>query len=207
MSFILSVFQTNRDIMSEAISDNRIAIQEDELDTSWIVEQKKILTIEKSYPRESIKEITFQFLYIDVSNSLVKTISEKYSFRKNDSIPKEDLEKIIDAKKTLNSINYNFTEYATYIVDLEPENIQSYAKSDSQINFMSSAKTDLSDIVCPSSIFIFHSLNTVFMFFKEISNEPAMPVTQSILKKSHSQQLTKKRVKFHKEHSKTSKTK
>jgi hypothetical protein len=194
--------------MSEAISDNRIAIQEDELDTSWIVEQKKILTIEKSHPRESIKEITFQFFYTDLSNSLVKTISEQYLFRDNQSvIPKEDLEKIIDAKKMLNHTNYILTEYATYIIDLEPENIQSYAKTESQINFMSLPKTDLADIVCSPSIFIFHSLNTVFMFFKEIVTQPAMTTIQSILKKSHSQQLTKKRVKFHKEHSKTSKTK
>jgi phosphoribosylamine-glycine ligase len=68
-------------------------------------------------------------------------------------------------------------------------------------------KTDLADIVCSPSIFIFHSLNTVFMFFKEIVLQPAITTIQSILKKSHSQQLTKKRVKFHKEHSKTSKTK
>jgi hypothetical protein len=194
--------------MSEEISDNRFAIQEDDLDTSWIVEQKKILTIEKSHPRESIKEITFQFFYIDLSNSLVKTINEQYLFRDNQSlIPKEDLKKIIDIKKTQNGTNYNFTEYSTYIVDLEPENIQSYAKTDSQINFLSQAKTDLTDIVCSPSIFIFHSLNAVFMFFKEIANEPIIKTTQSILKKPHSLQLTKKRVKFHKEHSKTSKTK
>ena len=181
--------------------------EDDDLDTSWIVEQKKILTIEKSHPRESIKEITFQFFYIDLSNSLAKTISEQYLFRNNSTIPKEDLEKIIDSKKTLNFTNYNFTEYVTYIVDLEPENIQSYAKTDSHINFMSPAKTDLTDIVCPPSIFIFHSLNAIFMFFKEIDIRPSVPITQSILKKSYSQQFTKKRVKFHKEHSKTSKTK
>lgn len=181
--------------------------EEDDLDTSWIVEQKKILTIEKSHPRETIKEITFQFFYIDLSNSLVKTINEQYLFRNNNSIPKEDLEKIINAKKILNGTNYNFTECSTYIVDLEPENIQSYAKTDSQINFMTPAKTDLADIVCPTSIFIFHSVNAVFMFFKEIDIKPSVPITQSILKKTHSQQLTKKRVKFHKDHSKTSKTK
>lgn len=182
-------------------------MSEDDLDISWIDEHKKILTIEKGYLRESIKEITFQFFYIDLSDSLAKTISEKYLFRNNDSIPKEDLEKIIDAKKTLNGTNYSFTEYATYIVNLEPENIQSYAKTDTQINFMSPAKTDLADIVCSPSIFIFHSLNSVFIFFKEIASKPAIKETQSILKKSHSQQLTKKRVKFHKDHSKTSKTK
>ena len=182
--------------------------EEEELDTSWILEQKKILTIEKSHPREPLKEITFQFFYIDLSDSLIKTTSEQYLFRNNiNSIPKEDLEKIIDAKKTLNGTNYNFTEYATYIVDLEPENIQSYAKTESQINFMSPTKTDLADIACSPSIFIFHSLNAVFVFFKEIDIKPLTKTIQSILKKSQSQQLTKKRVKFHKDHSKTSKTK
>ena len=36
------MFQTNRNNMSKEISDNRFAIQEDDLDTSWIVEQKKL---------------------------------------------------------------------------------------------------------------------------------------------------------------------
>lgn len=179
-----------------------------DLDTSWIDEQQKILSIEKSYQRESIKEIAFQFFYIDISNSISKIVNEKYTFRDNNAISKLDLEKIIDDKKMLNQIAYDFSEYATYIVDLEPENIQSYAKTDSQINFMSPAKTILTDINCPPSIFIFNSLNSILVFFKEIARKPVIiPLTQSILKKHLHSQLTKKRVKFHKEHSKTSKTK
>jgi hypothetical protein len=182
-------------------------MSDDNLDTSWIDEQHKILSIEKSYQRESIKEIAFQFFYIDVSNSVSKIVNEKYTFRDINIIPKEDLAKIIDDKKMLNQIAYDFSEYATYIVDLEPENIQSYAKTDSHINFMSPAKTVMTDIICPPSIFIFNSLNSILVFFKEPVKITSDPISKSILKKHSHSQLTKKRVKFHKEHSKTSKTK
>lgn len=100
-------------------------------------------------------------------------------------------------------MHYEFVEYATFVVDLEPENIQSYVKSDTegqQVNFLSEKKGILADIVCPQSIFIFHSLNAVIVLFKE---PPPITVPKSILKKHSNSNITKKMVKFHKDHSKT----
>ena len=97
---------------------------------------------------------------------------------------------------------YDFAEYVTFIVDLEPEHIQSYVKSNEPtVNFLSEKKTVIADIVCPQSIFIFHSLNAVIVIFKE-RVVPSITVPKSIMKKNSS--ITKKMVKFY--NSKTKRT-
>ena len=96
---------------------------------------------------------------------------------------------------------YDFAEYVTFVVDLEPENIQSYVSEGMQVNFMSEKKTTLADIVCPQSIFIFHSLNAIIVVFKE-RVVPSITVPKSIMKKNSN--ITKKMVRFH--NSKTKRT-
>ena len=178
--------------------------EEEELDISWMDEQKRILAIDHNYQREPLESITFHFCYTN-ADTIYKVLTEKYLFRdKNSTVPLSDLEKIIQEKSKMDTIQYDFSEYATFVVDLEPENIQSYVKTEasqaSQVNFMSEKKNVIADIVCPQSIFIFHSLNAVIVIFKE-RVMPSITVPKSILKKHSS--ITKKMVKFHKEHSKT----
>lgn len=181
--------------------------EEDELDISWMDEQKRILAIDHNYQREPLESITFHFCYTN-ADTIYKVLTEKYLFRdKNSTVPLSDLEKIIQEKSKMDTIQYDFSEYATFVVDLEPENIQSYVKTEasqasqaSQVNFLSEKKNVIADIVCPQSIFIFHSLNAVIVIFKE-RVAPSITVPKSILKKHSS--ITKKMVKFHKEHSKT----
>ena len=175
--------------------------EEEELDISWMDEQKRILAIDHNYQREPLESITFHFCYTN-TETIHKVLTEKYLFRdKNSTVPLSDLEKIIQEKSKMDTIQYDFSEYATFVIDLEPENIQSYVKNDaSQVNFMSEKKNVVADIVCPQSIFIFHSLNAVIVIFKE-RVAPSITVPKSILKKHSS--ITKKMVKFHKEHSKT----
>jgi hypothetical protein len=175
--------------------------EEEELDSSWMDEQKRILAIDHNYQREPLESITFHFCYTN-AETIYKVLTEKYLFRdKNSTVPLSDLEKIIQEKSKMDTIQYDFSEYATFVVDLEPEHIQSYVKNEaSQVNFLSEKKNVVADIVCPQSIFIFHSLNAVIVIFKE-RVAPSITVPKSILKKHSS--ITKKMVKFHKEHSKT----
>lgn len=172
----------------------------EDLDISWVDEQKRILEIDHNYQREPLESIMFHFCY-SKSDMLLKVITEKYIFRDNTStLPLSDLTKIIEEKSKINTTHYDFIEYAVFVVDLEPENIQSYVKTDAPINFLSEKKDALADIICPQSIFIFHSMNAIVVLFKERTT-PALTVPKSIMKK-HSH-ITKKMVKFHKDHSKT----
>lgn len=180
-------------------------MSEDDLDISWMDEQKRILEIDHNYQREPLENITFHFCYTN-AETIHKVLTEKYVFRDKDStVPLSDLQKIIEEKSKMDLVHYDFVEYATFVVDLEPENIQSYVKSDAennQVNFLSEKKGIIADIVCPQSIFIFHSLNAVIVLFKE-RVAPSITVPKSILKKHSNSNITKKMVKFHKDHSKT----
>jgi len=177
--------------------------QEEDLDISWIQEQKRILEIDHNYQREPLETILFHFCYTN-SDTIHKVLTEKYIFRDNlSTIPLSDLSRIIEEKSKIDVTLYDFSEYATFIIDLEPENIQSYVKTDAPIKFLSEKKNVLADIVCPQSIFIFHSLNAIIVIFKE-RVVPPITVPKSILKKNSN--ITKKMVKFYKEHSKTKRT-
>lgn len=176
--------------------------EEEDLNISWINEQKRILAVDHNYQREPLESVLFHFCYTN-SDTIHKVVTEKYIFRDNNStVPLSDLQKIIEEKSKMDFIQYDFAEYATFIVDLEPENIQSYIKSDTS-NFLCEKKNILTDIICPQSIFIFHSLNAVFIVFKE-RVLPSITVPKSILKKNSN--ITKKMVKFHKQLSKTKRT-
>lgn len=172
-----------------------------ELDISWIDEHKRILSVDHNYQREPLEHIMFHFCYYK-SDTIDKVITEKYIFRDKSSIvPLSDLSKIIEDKSKNNSTLYEFVEHAVFVVDLEPENIQSYVKTDVSINFLTEKKDKLADIVCPQSIFLFHSMNSIIVLFKECKSDAGPQAPKSILKKySH---LTKKMVKFHQDHSKT----
>lgn len=177
-------------------------MEEEDLDVSWINDEKRMLSVDHNYQREPLETILFHFCYTN-SDTIHKVLTEKYIFRDNNStVPLSDLEKIIEEKSKMDVTKYDFAEYVTFVVDLEPENIQSYVKSDTSAqNFLSEKKTTLADIVCPQSIFIFHSLNAIIVVFKE-RVVPSITVPKSIMKKNSN--ITKKMVRFH--NSKTKRT-
>jgi hypothetical protein len=169
-------------------------MEEEDLDVSWINDEKRMLSIDHNYQREPLETILFHFCYTN-HDTIHKVLTEKYIFRDNNStVPLSDLEKIIEEKSKIDVTKYDFAEYATFVVDLEPENIQSYVSEGMQVNFMSEKKTTLADIVCPQSIFIFHSLNAIIVVFKE-RVVPSITVPKSIMKKNSN--ITKKMVRFH----------
>jgi hypothetical protein len=68
-----------------------------------------------------------------------------------------------------------------YKIDLEPKDIQRYVNGDcNAIDGLKSIPI-VDDIVIEPSLFIFHSLHTIFLFFEEIPPENKMAI-KSILK-------------------------
>lgn len=166
---------------------------DDNIDDSWIDEQQRLLYVDHNYIREPLEYIMFHFCYVNTDHIIDKIHTEKYIFSdKTSTITKTDFENIIQTKT---QDKYEFFEYALFIIDLEPEHIQNYAKSDSKIEFMHPASTEIKDIVCPKSIFIFQSINSIIVMFKEKPPiNTIIPITKSILKINKN--ITKKRVKF-----------
>ena len=152
---------------------------------SWILEQERILQIQQNYSREPMENIVCCFLYVNENNSLEKitydTLSlQSYLNKENDKnnksghiLPKELVLQLIQNKKIYTPTSkYIFKHSWLYLVDLEPENIQDYSKSENfhqlSSGFMRVFHT-IQDISIPSSIFIFHSLNMLYFLFEEVS--------------------------------------
>lgn len=147
---------------------------------SWILEQERILQIQQNYSREPMENIVCCFLYVNEENSLEKitydTLPLQSYLNKEKSghiLPKEVVLQLIQNKRIYTPTSkYIFKNSWLYLVDLEPENIQDYSKSENfnqlSSRFMHVFHT-IQDISIPSSIFIFHSLNMLYFLFEEVS--------------------------------------
>ena len=168
-----------------------------ELDTTWIEEHERLEKINQNYFREPIEFVNIYFIYINVNSYIEKITNEKQALEidseKNSSVlRKEILLQWIQDKKTE---RYKLQDTYIYNVDLDPENIQDYSNNE---NLMESSQgfykhlSLIDDITFKPSIFIFHSINAVFMIFQEIPNDKLQP--KSILKNSSGERhkITKK---------------
>jgi hypothetical protein len=179
-------------------SDNEL-----DIDTSWIDEQEKLQNINTNYYREPMNSMNIFFLYINQNNYIENIICEKHqliisesqldSSNKNSSfLSKEFVLKLIQTKKKKTPVSkYKFKEILLFNVDLDTEHIQSFSMND---NYTDSSHPFfkkipiIDDIFISDSIFIFHSLNSLFFIFQEypniISNTQQKHTLKSILKPS-----------------------
>ena len=154
-----------------------------DLDISWIQEHEKETNISENFFREPVENISIYYLYINnseiekIDNELVSTMSVGDSI----GLSKERILHIIQHKKNMNGKKYKISEILLYNVLLEPESIQSYSKSENTRDLSKGFFKTLSifdDIIISDSIFIFHSINSIYFIFQR--NEVNRP--RSILK-------------------------
>jgi hypothetical protein len=148
---------------------------EEDLDTSWIENEE----FRNNYEREPLKDLVVFFVYIDKLLSIEKIIKENIEID-DCSISKEKLLHLIQTKRhrTDGSVGkkYKLLDLMEFHVPLEPDELEGFVKEDSCIRFLKTLPI-FQEVVVEPSIFIFHDLNSLFFFFKEVEN----PV-KSILK-------------------------
>lgn len=179
------------------------------LDISWLKEQERLEKVNNNYEKEPMESIELFFIFIN-QNSFIekitneklhldgktidnKTIDNKTIDNKTHIIRKSELDTIINQKC---SPKYLLDDILLFHVNLDPQNIQSFSKSEntyeSSSSFVHVLKSIDEGIHIPSSIFIFHRINSLFFIFKE---KPAFFIPKSIIKKHNigsSTQFTKK---------------
>ena len=165
---------------------------DDYLDTSWIQQEKRVQDIQNNYSREPMDSISGIFIYINQNNYIDKIVREIIPLQREpanqSTISPDSLLKIIQTKKLRTPISkYKFTNLFTNIVDIEPEQIQSFSQLD-DANLTNNSffkETSITDSInIPSSIFIFHSMNTLYFFFQEIPTQKHNITLKSALKQS-----------------------
>jgi len=154
------------------------------LDVSWINDQQRIQNIQSNYCREPVDNINVYSLYIN-KNSFIDKITCKKQVVTKGVIGRDIVLGIIQNNKTNASKKYKLVDVVLYHVDLEPEHLQTYSQIDdiqtSSRNFFQVLPI-VDEIVVPKSIFIFHSLNSLFFMYKEADTSPHNHTIKSILK-------------------------
>ena len=161
---------------------------------TWIQEEERLDKITQNYPKENMENINIYFLYINDDLYIEKIIYEKLpldiSPENTDKtmIKKEVLLQMIQHKKITSTAKYSLMDILVYNVDLEPQHIQSYSKNanidESSASFFKVLPI-IDDIPISPSVFIFHSINSIYVLFKFKENIHQIP--KSILKKSELQ--------------------
>jgi hypothetical protein len=159
-------------------SDNEYSEDDSaDLDTSWIDSEE----FQNNYKREPMKELLMFFVYIDKELSIEKIIKEHVEIDVVGSISKEKLLHFIQTKRhradgSLGK-KYKLLDLLEFHIPLEPGELDGFIKEDDGSRPFSKLLPIFQSVVIDPSIFIFHDLNSLFFFFKEVEN----PV-KSILK-------------------------
>ena len=157
--------------------------QEDEeeyLDTSWLNDEEEFTNIEHLEDKIAMNEIQVKIMYIDSKNTLIHTETEicKLEIENENALepsvfPRDKLLLLIQSKKKRDQKKYRISELLLYNINLEPENLQNYSKTNenglesSVENYLKRLST-IDDIRIPPSILIFHTINTLYLIFQEI---------------------------------------
>ena len=136
----------------------------DGLDVSWILEQKRINSVELSQKREPMQKINLCFIYIN-QNNYIQDVSHDVEVLDKSRISNQRMLHIIQSKKLkTHTSKFNLADILLYNIDLEPELFQHY---DFTTSFLKPVSV-INDIKVPDSVFIFHNINNLYFIFKEV---------------------------------------
>lgn len=159
---------------------------DDDLDISWIQKNSKLHEIQHNFCKENMQNIWVHCIYINCANEIEKIASEKHECDIDEHgstiLSKERMLKFIQTKKQYcENKKYKLSDILSYQVDLEAEHMQSYSQitPSSKSPFFKTISV-FNDIVISPSIFIFHSLNAIYVCLQEI--ETVKPILKPILK-------------------------
>jgi hypothetical protein len=179
--------QTDEKLEQGSIETNK------DLDMSWINEYERLSSMNENYIREPMDSINMYFIYINRNLYIEKIVHDKQPLtlsedKKYSYLPKEVLLQIIQSRKIKTPFSkYRLTDVLSYLVDLEPEHIQSYSKNENVDQSTSPSPflkvlPIMNDVQMNSSIFIFHDVNTVYFLFQEVELLNHRHTYKSILK-------------------------
>jgi hypothetical protein len=164
-----------------------------DLDTLWIQEHERLSTIQENYLREPMDSVNVYYVYINRNQYIEKIINDKLPLflskdKTHSYLSKENLLQIIQSRKIKTPLSkYKLTDILSYLVDLEPENIQSFSNNEileqSTSSFLKVCSF-IDDIQFNNSIFIFHGVNSIYFLFEEVEIVNHRHTLKSILKTS-----------------------
>jgi hypothetical protein len=150
-----------------------------DLDISWIKENEILNNIQEIRTKENMEFIKILYVYINSQSEIIDIVNTKYTFEKGAStIPKHDFLDLVNQHKIHKNIKYNLFDTLLYNATIDPFHIDDYSnRHENSVDEFLKPISSENDIIIHPSVFIFHEINSLFVFFKEI---PFIP--KSILK-------------------------
>jgi hypothetical protein len=191
INLIIDDLYSNSQIEEQPSPEENEDVDKD-LDTSWINEHERLSSVGEKYLREPMESINLYFIYINRNLYIEKITTDRQQLqlsedKKYSYLPKETLLQIIQTKKVKTQFSkYKLIDIISYLVDLDPEHIQSYSKNEisEEPNHFFKTIPFTNDIKVPPSIFIFHEINAVYFIFQEVELLNSRHTLKSILKNS-----------------------
>jgi hypothetical protein len=151
-----------------------------DLDISWIKENEILNNIQEIRTKENMEFIKILYVYINSQSEIIDIVTTKYTFEKGAStiIPKHEFLDLVNQHKNHKNIKYNLFDTLLYNATIDPFHIDDYSnRHENSVDEFFKPISCENDIIIHPSVFIFHEINSLFVFLKEI---PFIP--KSILK-------------------------
>lgn len=163
----------------------------DNLDLDWTDEYYRSVDGGKTYEPELMNEMTVKLVYTNMDDEIFHTIDKKVyltidSANDQSVLSEERLIEIIQKNRKFQNKRYKCDGIVRYFIDMDPETIIDNIE-DADFQFESDKYFSHFEIPknmsFPPSLFIFHSINSIYILFREmvLVNHVSSPV--SIIKK------------------------
>jgi hypothetical protein len=155
-----------------------------DLDLDWVKQEEKIIHMDQHNRREPMTTVNVFFVFVDCEDEVDLIITEKHDLvlkGEGSVLKKEKLLRMIQEKKG-NSYHalakhvplekckgltkYVFADLLVYNIDLEPHLLQNYLSDAGSPSFLKHMAIP-DDVFFTPSVFIFHPLNGIYIFFSE----------------------------------------
>ena len=162
---------------------------------NWMDDEQRILNIQQNPVREPMKSIRGVFIFVNQQHYIDKIVVEDIVDQSPEvttefRIPFSMVLRLVQSKRCVTAnTKYIFREVCLYNVDLEAEHVQGFVYNEEPRSFFRVLPAT-EDIVIPPSIFIFHSVNTLYFYFQEVPLK-RVPEPKSILKTGASNNSTR----------------
>jgi len=149
------------------------------LDTSWIEQEEQLHSSEIELPKRNMESILCHFIYISSDRSIQKIVKERESLssmndRGDFGISSSRMLQMIQTRRYLgNGLKYKIMGLLKFFVDLDADSLYEYSygeKSEDMSQGFFQEITFLEGVGIKPSLFIFHSLNSLYFIFKEDEN-------------------------------------
>lgn len=184
-----------------------ISAESTSLDLSWIDEEEMLLRYQSFLQPSPLESISIQCVFLDCSNHIVGTnrFMQDLNMDTDNSILSTEMLSSIFLKyrygisgeeiNTTGKVNYSAEEVLLYNIDLTTEHLQNIGDIGNIPLKSVWSGGEIKNIVIVSSLPIFHSIQSVFIFMRETH---APKLVKSILKPtSLANRCSTKRVRIH----------